>query len=50
MNPKQISPGEVLGRYQVEEFLVEGGWSAVYLARDLRLERTVALKVLLEGL
>ena len=30
--------------------MVEGGWSAVYRARDLRLERTVALKVLLEGL
>ena len=50
MNPKQISPGEALGHYRVEEFLVAGGWSAVYLARDLRLERTVALKVLLEGL
>ncbi len=50
MNPKQVLPGEVLGHYQVEEFLVEGGWSAVYRARDLRLERTVALKVLLEGL
>jgi serine/threonine protein kinase len=43
-------PGEVLGQYQVEGFLVEGGWSAVYRARDLRLGRTVALKVLLEGL
>lgn len=50
MNPKQVLPGEVLGHYRVEEFLVEGGWSAVYRARDLRLERTVALKVLLEGL
>jgi serine/threonine protein kinase len=50
MNPKQVLPGEVLGHYLVEEFLVEGGWSAVYRARDLRLERTVALKVLLEGL
>ncbi len=50
MNPKQVSPGQVLGHYLVEEFLAEGGWSAVYRARDLRLERTVALKVLLEGL
>ena len=50
MNPKQVSPGEALGHYQVEEFLVAGGWSAVYRAQDLRLERTVALKVLLEGL
>jgi serine/threonine protein kinase len=50
VNPKQVSPGEVLGHYLVEEFLAQGGWSAVYRARDLRLERTVALKVLLEGL
>ena len=50
MNPKQVLPGEIFGHYRVEEFLVEGGWSAVYRARDLRLERTVALKVLLEGL
>ena len=50
MNPKQVLPGEVLGHYLVEEFLVKGGWSAVYRARDLRLDRTVALKVLLEGL
>ena len=50
VKPKQVSPGEVLGHYLVEEFLLEGGWSAVYRARDLRLERTVALKVLLEGL
>jgi len=50
VNPKQVLPGEVLGQYQVEGFLVEGGWSAVYRARDLRLGRTVALKVLLEGL
>ena len=50
VNPKQVLPGEVLGHYRVEEFLVEGGWSAVYRARDLRLDRTVALKVLLEGL
>ncbi len=50
MNPKQVLPGEVLGHYRIEEFLVEGGWRAVYRARDLRLERPVALKVLLEGL
>jgi serine/threonine protein kinase len=50
VNPKQVLPGETLGHYKIEEFLLEGGWSAVYRARDLRLERPVALKVLLEGL
>jgi serine/threonine-protein kinase len=34
------------GRYSVERELGEGGMAVVYLARDLRHERPVAVKVL----
>ena len=33
-------------RYQIERKLGEGGFATVYLARQLRLDRPVALKVL----
>src|SRR5688500_17234359 len=38
------------GRYAVERELGRGGMGVVYLARDLRHDRPVALKILLSGL
>ncbi len=38
--------GEVLGSYEVEDLLGQGGMGRVYLARHVRLGRKVALKVL----
>ena len=41
-----LSPGTTLGPYQIMTPVGEGGMGQVYRARDHRLEREVAIKVL----
>lgn len=43
---KSLQPGKVLGHYRIRQLLGEGTFGTVFAAWDLRLERTVALKVL----
>jgi hypothetical protein len=44
-----LSPGQLLadGRYRIDQFLGRGGMGAVFLATDLTLARSVAVKVML---
>ena len=43
---EQIASGPIAGRYELVDRIGEGGMGAVFLARDLALDRDVALKVL----
>ena len=44
----RLSPGEQIGPYEITVTLGAGGNGEVYRARDTPLERTVAIKILLQ--
>lgn len=45
-DPEVFEPGERLGRYEITQLLGAGAMGIVYAARDLELDRRLALKVL----
>jgi len=46
VKPFLLEPGQFLGSYQIVSFLAAGGMGEVHRARDTKLKRDVALKVL----
>src|SRR5215471_6969957 len=46
----QLAPGKQLGPYEITAMLGAGGMGEVYRARDTRLQRTVAIKILSQHL
>jgi hypothetical protein len=49
VKPALLGPGQFLGPYQITSFLAAGGMGEIYRARDTKLKRDVALKVLPEA-
>src|SRR5512144_320712 len=41
-----LTPGDIVGPYEIRGFVGQGGMGQVYRAFDPRLERTVALKII----
>jgi serine/threonine-protein kinase len=42
-----LKPGDVVGPYEIQGFIGQGGMGQVYRAFDPRLERTIALKIII---
>ena len=44
------SPAIIVGRYRVVRLIAHGGMGSLYLARDPAIDRTIAIKLLQEGI